>query len=75
MTGLAMFAKPGAALRYGVPLGGGLLMLMGCGIASMCAPPAPRTARAPTRQENIRERALTLRARACFGCCFAGSCR
>ena len=24
MTGLAMFAKPGAALRYGVPLGGEL---------------------------------------------------
>ena len=38
MTGLAMFAKPGAALRYGVPLGGGLLMLMAVGIGGMFVP-------------------------------------
>ena len=38
MTGLAMFAKPGAALRYGVPLGGGLLMLMAVGVGGMFVP-------------------------------------
>ena len=38
MTGLAMFAKPGAALRYGVPLGGGLLVLMAVGIGGMFVP-------------------------------------
>ena len=38
MTGLSLMAKPGSMLRLGVPLGGGLLMLMGCGIATMFVP-------------------------------------
>jgi len=38
MTALALLAKPGAMLRWGVPLGGGLLMLMGVGIAGMFVP-------------------------------------
>jgi len=38
MTGLSMVAKPGAALRWGVPLGGGLILLMATGMASMFVP-------------------------------------
>lgn len=38
MTALSLFAKPGAALRMGVPLGGGLLVLMAAGVASMFVP-------------------------------------
>ena len=33
MTAMSLFAKPGSMLRLGVPLGGGMLMLMACGIA------------------------------------------
>ena len=42
MTGLSLMAKPGSMLRLGVPLGGGLLMLMACGVATMCARSAAR---------------------------------
>ncbi len=38
MTALSLMAPPGAMLRWGVPLGGGLLVLMGTGIASMFVP-------------------------------------
>jgi len=38
MTGLSMFAKPGATLRWGVPLGGGLLLLMATGVGAMFVP-------------------------------------
>lgn len=38
MTALSLFAKPGTALRMGVPLGGGLLVLMAAGVASMFVP-------------------------------------
>ena len=38
MTGLSLMAKPGSMLRLGVPLGAGMLMLMGCGIAGMFVP-------------------------------------
>jgi len=38
MTALSLMAKPGAMLRWGVPLGGGLLLLMGTGLASMFVP-------------------------------------
>jgi FtsH-binding integral membrane protein len=38
MTGLSLMAKPGATLRWGVPLGGGLLLLMATGIGSMFVP-------------------------------------
>jgi len=38
MTALSLFAKPGSMLRLGVPLGAGMLMLMGCGIATMFVP-------------------------------------
>lgn len=38
MTALSLMAKPGATLRWGVPLGGGLIVLMGAGIASMFVP-------------------------------------
>ena len=38
MTALSMMAKPGATLRWGVPLAGGMFMLMGCGIATMFVP-------------------------------------
>jgi len=38
MTGLSLMAKPGATLRWGVPLGGGLLLLMATGLGSMFVP-------------------------------------
>eukprot|EP00908_Phaeocystis_cordata_P026421 Transcript_8904.p1 GENE.Transcript_8904~~Transcript_8904.p1 ORF type:complete len:421 (+),score=104.93 Transcript_8904:56-1318(+) len=38
MTALSLMAKPGATLRWGVPLAGGMFMLMGCGIATMFVP-------------------------------------
>jgi len=38
MTALSMMAKPGASLRWGVPLAGGLLVLMGVGVASFFVP-------------------------------------
>lgn len=38
MTALSMFAKPGSALRFGVPLAGGMFILMGCGLASFLVP-------------------------------------
>lgn len=38
MTGLSLVAKPGAMLRWGVPLTGGLFVLMACGIGSMFVP-------------------------------------
>jgi len=38
MTGLSLMAKPGSMLRLGVPLGGGMLMLMVCGVAGMFVP-------------------------------------
>ncbi len=38
MTALSLMAKPGAALRWGVPLGGGLLLLMATGIGAMFVP-------------------------------------
>lgn len=38
MTALSLIAKPGATLRWGVPLGGGALMLMVLGIGSMFVP-------------------------------------
>ena len=38
MTGLSLMAKPGAMLRWGVPLGGGMLLLLGTGLASMFVP-------------------------------------
>lgn len=38
MTALSLFAKPGAALRLGVPLGGGLIVLMLTGVAGMFVP-------------------------------------
>ena len=38
MTALSLFAKPGAMLRMGVPLGGGLLVLMAAGVASVFVP-------------------------------------
>ena len=38
MTALSLMAKPGSMLRLGVPLGAGMLMLMGCGIAGMFVP-------------------------------------
>ncbi|KAL1527369.1 hypothetical protein AB1Y20_016039 [Prymnesium parvum] len=38
MTALSLMAKPGATLRWGVPLGGGLLVLMALGIGSMFVP-------------------------------------
>merc|ERR1719498_1747820 len=38
MTALSLFAKPGSMLRLGVPVGGGVLMLAACGIATMFVP-------------------------------------
>ena len=38
MTALSLLAKPGATLRWGVPLAGGMLVLMGAGLASMFVP-------------------------------------
>jgi len=38
MTGLSLLAKPGATLRWGVPLGGGLMLLMATGIGAMFVP-------------------------------------
>jgi hypothetical protein len=38
MTALSLMAKPGATLRWGVPLAGGMLVLMGAGLASMFVP-------------------------------------
>jgi len=38
MTGLSLVAKPGSMLRWGVPLTGGLFVLMACGIGSMFVP-------------------------------------
>ena len=38
MTGLSLMAKPGATLRWGVPLGGGLLLLMATGVGAMFVP-------------------------------------
>ena len=38
LTALSLWAKPGGTLRWGVPLGGGLLVLMACGIGSMFVP-------------------------------------
>ena len=38
MTALSMMAKPGAMLRWGVPLGGGMLMLMAVGVGGMFVP-------------------------------------
>ena len=38
MTALSLLAKPGATLRWGVPLAGGMLVLMGAGMASMFVP-------------------------------------
>ena len=38
MTALSLMAKPGATLRWGVPLGGGLLVLMAAGIGAMFVP-------------------------------------
>jgi len=38
MTMLSLMAKPGATLRWGVPLGGGLIILMGAGLAGMFVP-------------------------------------
>jgi len=38
MTALSLWAKPGATLRWGVPLGGGMLMLMALGMGSMFVP-------------------------------------
>ena len=38
MTALSLMAKPGATLRWGVPLGGGLIVLMVTGIGSMFVP-------------------------------------
>lgn len=38
MTALSLMAKPGATLRWGVPLGGGVLMLMALGLGSMFVP-------------------------------------
>ena len=38
MTALSLLAKPGATLRWGVPLAGGMLVLMGAGVASMFVP-------------------------------------
>mmetsp|Transcript_30277 Transcript_30277/g.99737 ORF Transcript_30277/g.99737 Transcript_30277/m.99737 type:complete len:110 (+) Transcript_30277:616-945(+) len=38
MTALSLFAKPGSMLRLGVPLGAGMLMLLGCGVAGMFVP-------------------------------------
>lgn len=38
MTALSLIAKPGSQLRWGVPLGGGLLILMAAGIGGMFVP-------------------------------------
>ena len=38
MTALSLLAPRGAMLRWGVPLGGGVIVLMGAGIASMFVP-------------------------------------
>ena len=38
MTALSMAAKPGATLRWGVPLAGGMIVLMGVGLASFFVP-------------------------------------
>jgi len=38
MTALSLMAKPGSMLRLGVPLGGGMLILMACGIGGMFVP-------------------------------------
>lgn len=38
MTALALVAKPGAMLRWGVPLGGGMLMLMAVSVGGMFVP-------------------------------------
>ena len=38
MTALSLMAKPGATLRWGVPLAGGLLVLCGVGLASFFVP-------------------------------------
>jgi len=38
MTALSMLAKPGSALRLGVPLGAGMIMLMLTGVAGMFVP-------------------------------------
>mmetsp|Transcript_42142 Transcript_42142/g.104804 ORF Transcript_42142/g.104804 Transcript_42142/m.104804 type:complete len:304 (-) Transcript_42142:251-1162(-) len=40
MTALSLFAKPGAMLRWGVPLGGGMIMLMLVGVGGMFVPVA-----------------------------------
>jgi len=38
MTALSLMAKPGATLRWGVPLGGGLLILMAAGLGAAFVP-------------------------------------
>jgi len=38
MTALSMFAKPGATLRWGVPLAGGMVVLMMTGLGAMFVP-------------------------------------
>ena len=38
MTALSMFAKPGATLRWGVPLAGGMVVLMMAGLGAMFVP-------------------------------------
>ena len=38
MTALSMLAKPGQMLRLGVPLGAGMLVLLGAGVAGMFVP-------------------------------------
>jgi len=38
MTALSLMAKPGATLRWGVPLAGGLFVIMGAGLAGMFVP-------------------------------------
>eukprot|EP00965_Chrysotila_dentata_P244444 6205979-Pleurochrysis_carterae.AAC.2 len=38
MTALSMMAKPGAALRLGVPLGAGVIVLLVAGVAGMFVP-------------------------------------
>jgi FtsH-binding integral membrane protein len=39
MTALSLMAKPGQMLRWGVPLGGGMIMLMMVGLGGMFVPP------------------------------------
>ena len=38
MTALSLMAKPGSMLKLGVPLAGGAIMLMVCGIGGMFVP-------------------------------------